>query len=677
MQKSLYNSLCRRNALLFSLSCVLFIPFTIVKAQRSQRSYVYFNKNAVTNGETLDMHISCSRSKVDIELYSYYKSVILVHKYTDIPGGTKLIPDSSFIKGCDWPVSFQLKISEKWTPGIYYITCPDSAPGSTLRTYFNIKPKVLGSWSKIAVLASINTMQAYNGFGGKSLYPINSTEHKQATAISLKRPCASEYDLKLTRWLTLMGHKHEIVNDIELDNIPNILDNYQVLIVSLHPEYWTRRERDEIQRFISSGGKVMFLSGNTCWWQVRYEDNRMVCYKNAAPDPLLGVNDRLATVNWYAPPLNLPENQITGLSSRYGGYVNYKEYFPKKDGYGDYAAYNTHHWIYNSTNLKEGDEFGWENAIVGYEVDGALFKWQNGVPVISGEDDAPKNLRILGLSPAGNDGNKISGHAMIGLFHNPAGGCVFNAGSIFWTNGLMKDSTVNKITKNVLNRFLQGKFPPDITSWTPFVVEPVRINNEAVFVNKRDIFCTKSDTLHFSIETNSRKIDGNTRFIYKINGQEVGYSSKYDLYNDLENKPECVFTVTAYAYNDVDTTSITWTIRNDKKAGGTVNIIDDNAISDDSFIIYPNPLDYGEGHLQVSLADRSHISLKIKNMLGQTMKTIAYPDAYPSGRSELSFPINDLTVSHLGNNFYIIEIQVASLEKGTTITRNLKVCISR
>ena len=55
--------------------------------------------------------------------------------------------------------------------------------------------------------------------------------------------------------------------------------------------------RDRADDFVESGRSWAIFSGNTCFWQVRYEDDgrTMVCYKaEYAQDPVLGTDqDRL------------------------------------------------------------------------------------------------------------------------------------------------------------------------------------------------------------------------------------------------------------------------------------------------------------------------------------------------------------------------------------------------
>jgi hypothetical protein len=58
--------------------------------------------------------------------------------------------------------------------------------------------------------------------------------------------------------------------------------------------------RENVENFINNGGHFMCLSGNTCWWQIRYEDNyrTFVCFKHLSDpisDPKLTTNEWIKT----------------------------------------------------------------------------------------------------------------------------------------------------------------------------------------------------------------------------------------------------------------------------------------------------------------------------------------------------------------------------------------------
>ena len=60
-------------------------------------------------------------------------------------------------------------------------------------------------------------------------------------------------------------------------------------------EYWSWAERDAVESFTEQGGKAFFMSGNTSFWQVRFqkEGREMVGYKydTLEKDPLVGTKD--------------------------------------------------------------------------------------------------------------------------------------------------------------------------------------------------------------------------------------------------------------------------------------------------------------------------------------------------------------------------------------------------
>ena len=78
-----------------------------------------------------------------------------------------------------------------------------------------------------------------------------------------------------------------------------MLDGCRLLLSVGHDEYWTWGMRDTVEGFVAGGGNVAFLSGNTCYWQVRIEGDVMVGYKHRyAEDP---VQSERTTTMWSDP----------------------------------------------------------------------------------------------------------------------------------------------------------------------------------------------------------------------------------------------------------------------------------------------------------------------------------------------------------------------------------------
>ena len=119
---------------------------------------------------------------------------------------------------------------------------------------------------------------------------------------------------------------------------------------------------------------LMDLAADTSEVQVRYEAsaagvaNRViVCYKDASIDPVQGPT---TTVQWRMPPVNRPEQLMTGVTITG---LSYSGNYPL-------VVMNTSpHWIYANTNFKDGDSVA---GLVGYEMDKvdsayALPAWQS------------------------------------------------------------------------------------------------------------------------------------------------------------------------------------------------------------------------------------------------------------------------------------------------------------
>ncbi len=546
---------------------ILFIFFLVSRMTVHAQEGGYVNPFSVSKGEVISFHVSTSVTPFSIKIYKLGKTRQLITTVNSITGGVRLVADSSYWYGCNWPVSYEFLVPMSWSSGIYIGEFSTSVGIKGI--IFFVKESVLGSYSKTVVSMSTNTWQAYNIYGGKSLYNNISSNGERSYKVSYNRPYTDTFGggqyfswgNKLMIWLDEQNIPVEYTNNFELGTNPHTLDNYDVLVIKGHDEYWSMPERRQIERFVQRGGNVIILSGNTSWWQVRYEDEgrTIVCYKDSLIDPLFHIADSVLAVNWSSPTVNDPENKITGVSFRSGGYVAYNSVLPKASGYGDYTVYNSHHWIYEGTNLNDGESFGWQDDIVGYEADGAQFDWINGFPVVNGSDGTPANYKILGISPAANLDGAIRGHATMGIYHYPGGGWVFNGATTDWVHGLANDSIVAKITKNILRRFAKNSFPPDINSWSPFRVVSDSIHNELVYLNRREFLVLPNDSLVITVFASDPE-GKQLHYAWLHGGLSTPGNAVYTYHavNNVQNFSED--TVAVSVYSDEDTTTVRWFI---------------------------------------------------------------------------------------------------------------------
>lgn len=369
-------------------------------------------------------------------------------------------PPNAYAVGCGWPITYTLQVPATWPSGLYRADFfVDSA---TTRIHFVVRASNPGSTSKILFQLAATTYEAYSQSGGNSLYPSppDPGSDNRSRQVSFDRPPdpnASRYgyEIPFLQWMEANGFSCEFCTSLDLHTGAATLGNYSLLLSVGHDEYWSKEMRDNVEAFVAKGGNVAFFSGNLCWWQVRFENNNriMVCYKSATEDPFVGIDNSRVTVKWYAPPVNRPENSMTGVSFRHGA----GNWIPPVAPQPGYQVEFAEHWVFGGTGLTAGATFG--TGAVGYETDAALFNRNLGPPQVTGQDGTPPDFQVLAtadLSAWGPNGQ--AGMATMGIFQN--NGTVFTAATTDWSFHL-QDTTVSQITKNVVGR-LSRLHPPDL-----------------------------------------------------------------------------------------------------------------------------------------------------------------------------------------------------------------------
>lgn len=406
----------------------------------------YASAPSVAQGATIELHIATRISPFTLSIFNLAAREVILQTLTleSAPRNCTGL----YERGCDWPVTTVFQVPADWPSGYYGARFPTSI--GTRHIFFLVREDQPGSRSRMVVVVSTHTYQAYNSYGDKSLYP--SASPARSYRVSFDRPYHDdrglarfhEWDAPFLAWMTAEQRAFEVLSDLDLED-PAILTNYDVAVFVGHPEYWTGTARANLEQFVDNGGRVAILGGDTMWWQSRIENRMLVVYKSAAADPETGHNDSIVTVNWFDEPVLRPENLIVGASYRNARLTN------RTGPVDSYTVADASHWVFQGTGVTNATRFGAISA--GEEVDGALYNCtMNGLEV-DGSDGTPLNFRILATVPASE------GHGTIGIDTKPSGGAVFNAGTQDWALGLGVDPVVTTVTRNVLDRFLQGRLP--------------------------------------------------------------------------------------------------------------------------------------------------------------------------------------------------------------------------
>jgi len=412
----------------------------------------YAGRVSYAPGESVTLHVSSTAPKFSAEFTRLGAERVSVWKMENIAGTAHPTPANASSHGCDWPTAMSVPIPADWKSGYYHVTlsAPESKDSSC---YFVLRESpAAADPAPILLDLSTNTYNAYNNWGGFSLYAYNGRDNVQGHRVSFQRPPQSQFgnwEHPFVVWAEKNGIPLAFAANSDLEFHPDILKNRRLVISVGHDEYWSAPMRDHLEAFIGDDGNAL-----TCWKQ---------SYKS---DPVFeaGKGHALLSSLWSHHLIGRPENTLTGIGFLWGGY--HKSHGQFMDGSGAFTAHRPDHWIFEGTGLKRGDAIGGKDTVVGYECDGCEIEWRDKLPFPTHRDGTPKTFNILATAPArwhpddsewyekwekGREGN-----AVLGIYER--GGTVVTTGTTDWAHGLRGgDPVVERITQNIIKKLSQPK----------------------------------------------------------------------------------------------------------------------------------------------------------------------------------------------------------------------------
>jgi hypothetical protein len=389
---------------------------------------------------------------------------------------------------CSWTPSWRVKVGEHWAPGAYLIKLVGT---NKEQQYVPFTVRDDTSHAAFVVQSAVTTWQAYNPYGGFSLYggsiPGQSSYDARSRIVSFDRPYSHDATALDARGsgdflgnelpFIYLAERHGLDvtywTDVDLDARPQLLANHACLVTLGHDEYWSMTMRTAVQDQVEKGLNVAFLGANACYRQIRLTSSplganrRVVCYKDAAEDPLAKTDPALVTGgSWATDPIPRPESELVG--------VMYQAYA----GSGPLVVVNPAHWVFDGTGL---GAHGTIPNLIGSEFD----CFEPAYP-------HPANVEILAHSPTPS----VIGpsHSDMSYYALPEKGAVFASGTASFVTALWdgmgrlphrlgfgvetdRFAPVTRIALNVLAAFGSGpagtKYPSQAT-WQRFYAPHVK-----------------------------------------------------------------------------------------------------------------------------------------------------------------------------------------------------------
>ncbi|WP_243640027.1 N,N-dimethylformamidase beta subunit family domain-containing protein [Streptacidiphilus pinicola] len=417
----------------------------------------YTDRASARPGEPVALHVSTTAPGFTVSAYrvGWYdgRQARLVWRSGRIAGKRQAAPVAvgpTRTVHANWEPSLALDTSS-WPEGAYLLRL-DAANGS--QRWVPLVLRSTDAHGKLLVMHGTATWQAYNTWGGTSLYQgENGSYGSRALKVSFDRPYADEgaekflvYERALVVLAERLGLPLAYTTGIDVHTDPSILGGATAVLSLGHDEYWTPQQRQFVTKARDAGTNVAFLGANTCFRRIRVEDagRTVVCYKTDYRDDPAYMQDRaLTTTDFRSGPAADPESSMTGVL-----YEGYPTDAP-------YVVHNPDHWLFEGTGVHAGDSF---DHLVGVEYD----RVTPGAPT-------PRPIEILAHSPLVCNGNHS--HSDTAYYTARSGAGVFASGTMRWVEGLMAGghddggdhgmnartaAFVTKVTENLLNAFAQG-----------------------------------------------------------------------------------------------------------------------------------------------------------------------------------------------------------------------------
>lgn len=410
---------------------------------------------SVSPGERVDFKVDTDAPahRLDIYRIGYYggagaRRVASIEAPTAVEQPGCLYDVSTGLVDCgNWQVTSSWVVPADAVSGLYIARAVRTDTGGASHILFVVREPERGS--DILVQFADTTWQAYNDYGGNSLY----TGHPRGRAfkVSYNRPFVTrgnEYgrtffwatSYPIVRWLEANGYDVTYTTGIDSDRDGASLLRHRVFMSVGHDEYWSERQRANVEAARDAGVHLAFLTGNTMFWRTRWEPSidpsrtpyrTLVSYKDTHEgrkiDPEPG-----GTGTWRDPRFGVADG-----SGR-----------PENSLLGTFFIANCCRFDPVVVSALEGRHRFWRNTAVASQPDGSSMTIGRGIVGFEWDGDVdnghrpPGLVRLSSTIVEGADvlvdfGSRFrmnTGPAMhnITLYRHRSGALVFSAGMTNW-----------------------------------------------------------------------------------------------------------------------------------------------------------------------------------------------------------------------------------------------------
>lgn len=440
----------------------------------------YCSRQSVRAGESLDIMTSASPARqfrLEIFRLGYYggRGARKMQELGPFASRTQPTPKpgEKNLHECQWEPTTKLQIPADWPSGVYLgrmTTIPEAADEAYWQSYvtFIVRDE---RPADILFQCSDNTWQAYNRWPNNfSIYTHPKGTEGPWADVSFDRPYGREaqhkgivndpltigsgeflpFEFPLAYWLEQHGYDVSYCSNSDMLTPDRGLRCKAFLSVG-HDEYWDIRQFRSVETMRDAGVNLLFLSGNSVCWVTPFRAS-----SDGRPNRIIFRGGPYGGENEYAQERQKKNGPFPEHGPDEGLLMGARNVSPVNGG-GDWICQKPDHWIFEGTGMKKGDSIP---GLIGWEY--------HGQPAT----EIP-GLEVVGAGTAWVGGTRPQQWAAT-LYPGPKGNFVFNAATIFWSQGLSTppghvlpwshwsrphgpDERVQRITRNLLNRALGRK----------------------------------------------------------------------------------------------------------------------------------------------------------------------------------------------------------------------------
>lgn len=240
----------------------------------------------------------------------------------------------------NWAVSASWTVPSDSVSGIYFALLTRSDTGGQSHIFFIVRDDAGNS--DLVFQTSDTTWQAYNEYGGNSLYVGGpGTNPGRAYKVSYNRPVTTRStspedfvfnaEYPMVRFLESNGYDVSYISGVDTDRFGSTIlspTKHRAFLSVGHDEYWSSAQRANVEAARNLGMHLAFFSGNEIFWKIRWEASMgtsptayrtLVSYKETHANTVIDPEDPPTwTGTWrdprFSPPADggVPENALSG-----------------------------------------------------------------------------------------------------------------------------------------------------------------------------------------------------------------------------------------------------------------------------------------------------------------------------------------------------------------------------